>query len=106
VFIFKVHVQIVSKEDYPLDLIVFHGIDTLEGVFLHSLKESDYMKYGSAQKMMTLSKPDTQQLWQGVVQSILFLFSNIYTCLHFILLDATRFIYFEFICLIRLSPLA
>ncbi|KAJ1502874.1 hypothetical protein HMI55_002703 [Coelomomyces lativittatus] len=27
------------------------------------------MKYGSAQKMMTLSKPDTQQLWQGVVQN-------------------------------------
>lgn len=42
--------------------------------FLNGAKEADFVRFGSAKGIMGMSKADTQGLWNGVVDSMIFFF--------------------------------
>lgn len=44
------------------------GFDVAQDVFINALKESDFMRHGSARKVLTLSKAEQSDMWRAVVQ--------------------------------------
>ncbi|KAJ3358111.1 autophagy protein 5 [Allomyces javanicus] len=49
----------------------FTGLAQLESLYMHAVKEAEYMAFGSARKVMALSKSLSEQLWRGVMDNTL-----------------------------------
>jgi len=57
----------VHFSDFPKNkLLKFKSIDTLKDTYFTTLKESDYMRYGNANKVMCLSLDDQSLLWDSL----------------------------------------
>jgi len=58
----------VHFSDYPSDqLVQLDNEDKhLQDMFIHSVKEADYLRTGTGKTVMFLSKEDSTQLWEGV----------------------------------------
>ncbi|KNE62000.1 hypothetical protein AMAG_07260 [Allomyces macrogynus ATCC 38327] len=47
----------------------FTGLAQLESLYMHAVKEAEYMAFGSTRKVMALSKSLSEQLWRGVMDN-------------------------------------
>ncbi|EDU45444.1 autophagy protein 5 [Pyrenophora tritici-repentis] len=58
----------IHFSDYPMDqLVQLDNEDKhLQDMFIHSVKEADYLRTGTGKTVMFLSKEDSTQLWDGV----------------------------------------
>ncbi|KAF1953869.1 autophagy protein 5 [Byssothecium circinans] len=69
----------VHFSDYPVDQLV--KLDTedkhLHDIYIHSVKEADYLRNGTGKTVMFLSKEDSTQLWESVKQHDFSLFNPI-----------------------------
>ncbi|KAF2645447.1 autophagy protein-like protein 5 [Massarina eburnea CBS 473.64] len=65
--------------DYPVDQLVKLDAEGkhLHDLFIHSVKEADYLRNGSGKTVMFLSKEDSTQLWDSVEHHNFSLFSPI-----------------------------
>lgn len=52
--------------DYPKGKLLKNLDSTLESFYFSSLKESDYLRNGTAKKVMNLPKDQTMALWQSI----------------------------------------
>lgn len=51
---------------------MYTGQKVLMAHYINSMKEAEYMKQGSARRMMSLSKSSELDLWLSVIESIQF----------------------------------
>ncbi|KAF8976965.1 autophagy protein 5 [Entomortierella lignicola] len=57
----------VHFQNYPADkLIKSQAIDSCQDYFMSMIKEADYLRNGSTNKVMRMSKSDQTQLWDGL----------------------------------------
>ncbi|ORX55517.1 hypothetical protein BCR36DRAFT_187952 [Piromyces finnis] len=57
----------IHFSDFPKNkLLKFKNLDTLKDTYFTTLKESDYMRYGNANKIMCLSLEDQSSLWNSL----------------------------------------
>ncbi|KAH8731422.1 autophagy protein 5 [Phaeosphaeriaceae sp. PMI808] len=58
----------VHFSDYPSEQLVRldNGGKHIHDLFIHSVKEADYLRTGTGKTVMFLSKEDSTQLWEGV----------------------------------------
>lgn len=69
----------VHFSDYPTDQLVHLDNEGrhLHDMFIHSVKEADYLRTGTGKTVMFLSKEDSTQLWESVEQHDFALFNPI-----------------------------
>ncbi|KAL7754478.1 Autophagy protein 5 [Sorochytrium milnesiophthora] len=61
-------IDVHLHDPFPSDkILAYSGSDTLESAFMNTVKEADYMRNGSAKKVMGLTKAQQLQLWQGII---------------------------------------
>ena len=57
----------IHFNEYPMDaLLRYESKSSLQDNYMNTLKESDYLRYGSAKKVMGLSKKDQLSLWSSI----------------------------------------
>ncbi|KAG4099524.1 APG5-domain-containing protein [Neocallimastix lanati (nom. inval.)] len=60
----------IHFSNFPKEkLIKIKDLDTIKDTYFTTLKESDYMRYGNANKVMCLSLDDQKILWDSLCQS-------------------------------------
>ncbi|KAJ3371922.1 autophagy protein 5 [Allomyces arbusculus] len=63
-------VRVARTTDAPAaTAFPFTGLAQLESLYMHAVKEAEYMAFGSARKVMALSKSFSEQLWRGVMDN-------------------------------------
>jgi autophagy-related protein 5 len=60
-------VNIHFFDAFPSDVLIKIFPDTCREMFFSSLKEADYIRYGSSRKMMNLTKKDQTQIWNSLL---------------------------------------
>ncbi|KAI8881303.1 putative autophagy protein, partial [Backusella circina FSU 941] len=54
-------------ENFPTDILLKNpSVDAMQDMFMSMIKEADFLRHGSAKKVMNLSKRDQSQLWQSI----------------------------------------
>jgi autophagy-related protein 5 len=69
----------VHFSDYPVEQLVKLDADGkhLHDLYIHSVKEADYLRTGTGKTVMFLSKEDSTQLWEAVKEHNFSLFNPI-----------------------------
>ncbi|KNE62998.1 hypothetical protein AMAG_08170 [Allomyces macrogynus ATCC 38327] len=63
-------IRVARTTDSPMaTAFPFTGLAQLESLYMHAVKEAEYMAFGSARKVMALSKSLSEQLWRGVMDN-------------------------------------
>ncbi|KAI9187842.1 autophagy protein 5 [Blastocladiella emersonii ATCC 22665] len=65
-------IRVSVNRDENLDSALglpYPGIDGLEAMFTNTVKEAEFMRYGSVKKIMSLPKDTSEQLWRAVVDN-------------------------------------
>ncbi len=51
---------------YPKDKLILHPQESIQDVFLNSVKEADCLRHGSTKRVLNLSKSELDSLWNGL----------------------------------------
>jgi len=56
----------VTNASYPKDKLILNPLDSIQDVFLNSVKEADCLRHGNTKRVLNLSKAELEQLWHGL----------------------------------------
>lgn len=62
-----VHLALTARRLVARQLVAVDDADAPEWNFYNTLKQALFLRYGTTKPMMTLSKTDQTQLWEGLV---------------------------------------